>query len=156
MPPEKIGLRALNRAYLARQLLIEPTRMSVLDTVEHLVGLQAQAPKPPYFGLWSRIAGFHPDRLGALLLDREAVRIALMRGTVHLVSARDCLWLRPLTQSIYERQLPVAYGKQLAGTDPGEIAAAGAALLAERPHSALELGQELQRRWPDHERRVLS
>ncbi|AXK35456.1 winged helix DNA-binding domain-containing protein [Streptomyces armeniacus] len=156
MPPEKIGLRALNRAYLARQLLVERSRMSVLDAVEHLVGLQAQAPKPPYFGLWSRVAGFRPDQLGDLLLDRSAVRIALMRGTVHLVSARDCRWLRPLTQVIYERTLPTAYGRQLAGADPAEIAAAGAALLAERPRTAQELGSELQRRWPEQERRVLS
>ncbi len=63
----------------------------VVETIEHLVGLQAQAPFPPYYGLVSRLGGFRPDDLAALITRRNVVRIALMRGTIHLVSARDCL-----------------------------------------------------------------
>src|SRR5713101_3516912 len=58
----------------------------VIETIEHLAGLQAQAPFPPYYGLWSRLEGFRPDDLAALIQDRQVVRIALMRGTIHLVS----------------------------------------------------------------------
>src|ERR1700730_6058417 len=69
----------------------EATRAGrVIETIEHLGGLQAQAPFPPYYGLWSRLEGFRPDDLAALILDRQVVPIALMRGTIHLVPPGDC------------------------------------------------------------------
>src|SRR5436853_6619341 len=113
MPTAVLNQRALNRALLARQMLLEPARLpegpgrtqAVIAMVEHLAGLQAQAPFPPYYGLWSRLAGFRPADLAELLVDRQVVRIALMRGTIHLVSARDCLTLRPLTQPVLDRAL---------------------------------------------------
>jgi len=114
MPTDVLSLRALNRALLARQMLLRPAPLpagpgrpeAVIGMVEHLVGLQAQAPFPPYFGLWSRLAGFQPADLAELLVSREVVRIALMRGTIHLVSARDCLTFRPLVQPVLDRALP--------------------------------------------------
>jgi len=93
-----LGQRALNRALLARQLLLERASMSARDALEHLVGLQAQAPGPPYVGLWTRLEGFGAAELAELIIDRRAVRIALQRGTIHVVSARDALTLRPLLQ----------------------------------------------------------
>jgi Winged helix DNA-binding domain len=93
-----LSLRALNRATLARQLLLERSPMSALDAIEHLVGMQAQAPFAPYYGLWSRLDGFTGDELSGLLTDRKAVRLVLMRGTIHLVTAEDCHRLRPLVQ----------------------------------------------------------
>ncbi|MEX1031466.1 MAG: crosslink repair DNA glycosylase YcaQ family protein [Paenibacillaceae bacterium] len=80
-----LGKRALNRALLARQFLMERVKLSVSDVLEQLVGLQSQAPNPPYIGLWTRIEGFEHDSLSQLLLNREAVRIALMRSTIFLV-----------------------------------------------------------------------
>ena len=65
------------------------------DVVEHLVGLQAQTPHSWYVGLWSRIAGFRPDVAVDLITGRELVRIALMRSTIHLVTAADAWRLRP-------------------------------------------------------------
>src|SRR5687768_1550774 len=90
--------RALNRALLARQLLLERSDLSAVDTVHHLVGLQAQAPLAPYVGLWSRLRGFTPADLAAPLEGRAVVRATLMRGTVHLTTADDALRLRPLTE----------------------------------------------------------
>src|ERR1700691_861486 len=122
--PDTLTARALNRALLGRQLLLRPEPLPgatrpraarVIETVEHLAGLQAQAPFPPYYGLWSRLADFRPDDLAPLILSRQVVRIALMRGTIHLVSARDCLLLRPLIQPVLDRGLAAGFGKQLGG-----------------------------------------
>ena len=109
--PAPLSTRALNRALLARQGLLDPLTMPLPEAIEHLVGLQAQAPNAPYYGLWSRLARFATDDLAELLLSRRVVRTVLMRSTVHLVTARDCLALRPLVAPMLERQLwPAAPG----------------------------------------------
>src|SRR5437762_4296012 len=97
--------RALNRALLARQLLLRRHEMSAADALEHLVAMQAQVPNAPYIGLWSRLEGFKPDALADLISEKRAVRLALLRNTVHLVTARDCLRLRGLFQPFLERSL---------------------------------------------------
>jgi hypothetical protein len=157
--PRVLSQRALNRALLSRQLLLDRVdlpdeaarrRAIVIGTVEHLVGLQAQAPFPPYYGLWSRLGGFRPDDLAALLTDRSVVRIALMRGTIHLVSARDCLPLRRLVQPVLDRGLRGSFGKQLAGVDRAAVAAAGRKLVESEPMTFSQLGEALAGRWPDH------
>ncbi|MDB5075121.1 MAG: winged helix DNA-binding protein, partial [Chloroflexi bacterium] len=134
-PSEVLSLRALNRALLARQMLLQRHTLSAAETLERLVGMQAQAPSPPYIGLWTRLEGFRHDELSTLINDRHAVRIALMRGTVHLVTARDCLALRPLLQPVLDRILSVSspYGRDLVGMDTAALAAAGRALVEERP-----------------------
>lgn len=110
--------------------------------------MQSQAPEPPYFGLWTRVEGFATDDLSALIADRRAVRIVLMRGTIHLVSARDCLRLRPVMQPVLARALQGGYGKRLAGIDDAELAAAGRAIVEERPLTFSEIGALLGARWP--------
>jgi Winged helix DNA-binding domain len=151
--------RALNRALLARQLLLRPAALpaagerdgAVIQTVEHLVGLQAQAPFPPYYGLWSRLDGFRPGDLAGLILDRQVVRVALMRGTIHLVSARDCLALRPAMQPVLDRALRATFGRRLTGVDLAALADAGRFLVEEKPRTFSDLGRELARRWPEHD-----
>lgn len=143
-----ISQRALNRATLARQLLLERHAMPAVQAVEHLVGLQAQAPFPPYFGLWSRLVDFQPAELSELLLGRHVVRIVLMRGTVHLVSAADCLTLRPLTQPLLTRYLETAYGEGIAGVDAEAVLEAGRLLLEAGPLTAAKLGAALAERFP--------
>jgi hypothetical protein len=140
--------RALNRALLARQGLLRRWRGGPIEMLEHLVGMQSQAPEPPYFGLWTRVEGFATDHLSALIADRLAVRIVLMRGTIHLVSARDCLRLRPVMQSVLTRTLQGSYGKRLVGIDAAELAAAGRAIVEERPLTFSEIGARLEERWP--------
>jgi hypothetical protein len=152
--PTTLSRRALGRALLARQLLLRRSELPVTEAVEHLVGLQAQAPAPPYFALWSRLVGFSPDRLSAQITDRSVVRIVLMRGTIHLVSAADCLALRPVVAAMLERTLVgnTTYGKaKLAGLDLTAVAAAARALLEEKPRTMAELRTLLAPQWPDRD-----
>jgi len=142
--------RDLNRALLARQLLLAPAPgRGVIQSIEHLVGLQAQAPFPPYYGLWSRLDGFAPGDLATLLGERQVVRIALMRGTIHLVSARDCLPLRQLIQPVLERAFRTNQAKRLVRVDLAELAAYGRELVQAQPMTFAELGEALAGRWPD-------
>jgi hypothetical protein len=141
--------RALNRASLARQLLLRRHEMPVGDAVEHLVGLQAQEPLEPYVGLWSRLAGFDPLDLARLLEQRTAVRTLLMRRTQHLVSARDCLALRPVHQSMLVARGWATLRRRLPGVDRDVLAEAGRPLFESTPRMLSEAGRALADRWPD-------
>ncbi|HEX3526882.1 MAG TPA: winged helix DNA-binding domain-containing protein [Thermoanaerobaculia bacterium] len=93
--------RQLNRALLARQMLLareEAGTVNVVEAVERLAGLQAQVPRPPFVGLWTRLAGFRREDLLSPLHRREIVRVTAMRGTLHLLSARDYVSLRGALQ----------------------------------------------------------
>jgi hypothetical protein len=150
--------RALNRALLERQLLLGRHEVSAFEAVEHLVGLQAQAPDPPYIGLWTRLAGFRSGELSRMIVDRRAVRVALMRNTVHLVTAEDCLKLRPLVQSTIGRNLYTGNAQRAAvkQIDAAELVTAGRAVLEERPLTAKELGGLLRERWPEQDPAALA
>lgn len=151
-----LSARALNRALLARQLLLARERRPALEVVERLVGMQAQQPLNPYVGLWTRLQGFRPEELAAAILERRAVRIALMRSTIHLVTVDDCLALRPVTQVVHERGLRATFGKRLDGVDRDALARAGRALLEERPRTFGELGKLLAERAPERDPLALS
>jgi Winged helix DNA-binding domain len=141
--------RALNRATLERQLLLRRSSVSPLQAIEHLVGLQAQVPLNPYTGLWSRLEGFRPEELAQLLEDRKVVRIALMRATIHLVSADDALVLRPLVQPVLDAELARhrEYAPALVGVDVDAVLDFARPLLAERPRTGAELRALMQQRF---------
>jgi hypothetical protein len=143
-----LGPRALNRALLARQLLLERRAMPAAEAIEHLVGLQAQEPLEPYVGLWSRLQDFDPQELAALVEARQAVRTLLMRRTLHLVTARDSLALRPVHQRMLETRMLGTLRRRLPGVDLAELAAAGRPLFEEQPRTLSEVGRALVERWP--------
>jgi hypothetical protein len=146
----RVSRRALNRATLARQLLLDRSGATPIEAVTHLVGLQAQAPWAPYHQLAARLDGFAPDDLGTLLLERRVVRMAVMRGTIHLMTVADAAALRPLVQPVLDRGLTSNKERRdaLQGADLDAIAAAGAALLDGEVLGPGELGDRLAEAFP--------
>jgi hypothetical protein len=142
--------RALNRALLARQGLLERSDVGAAEMVERLVGMQAQVPENPYVALFSRVSGFDPHELSELVADRSLVRAPTLRTTVHLLSGRDCLALQPLTATLRARTFRSPWLKGLAGADVDEVVAAGLELIAaEGPRTRAQLSAALRPRWPD-------
>jgi hypothetical protein len=148
--------RTLNRAVLERQQLLERRPVRTYDMIERLVGMQAQLPLDPYVGLWSRIDAFTTGELASLLLERRVVRAALMRSTIHLVSASDCLALRPLTQIVQERAYRGGFGKPVRHMDLTPVLDYGRKLLEEMPRTRTELRALLGERWPDEDANALA
>jgi Winged helix DNA-binding domain len=147
-----LTLLTLNRTLLERQLLLRRHRIGIPEAMEHLVGLQAQAPLAPYVGLWDRVAGFNAEDLSDLLTSRQAVRSHLMRVTIHLVTAPDCRVLRPLMQSMIARSLEATdFARDLVGVDRDALAAAAHGFMAERALTRPELGRLLAATWPDRD-----
>ncbi|MEV8392589.1 MULTISPECIES: winged helix DNA-binding domain-containing protein [unclassified Streptomyces] len=144
-----LDTRALNRATLARQLLLDRSDVPVLDAVAHLGGLQAQEPQEPFVGLWSRLRAFDPSVLSELLTGRRVVRTHLMRRTVHLVTADDALAWRARHDTMLRQRVLGTYRRELDGIDLGELSAAGRAVMADgEPRSMTELARALADRWP--------
>jgi hypothetical protein len=146
-----LSRRELNRAVLDRQLLLRRAKIPVHAAVELLCGLQAQATTSWYVGLWTRLEGFTPEPVVALMKARELVRGALMRSTIHLVTARDWTKFRPLVQPVIVRSFATNWAKNLSGCDMEEIVAAGREVLEEKPLTFSALGKRLEERWPDRD-----
>ncbi|NUP45666.1 MAG: winged helix DNA-binding domain-containing protein [Streptomyces sp.] len=151
-----LDTRALGRATLARQLLLERADLPVPDAVGHLCGLQAQEPQEPFVGLWSRLRAFDPAVLSDLLTGRGLVRTHLMRRTVHLLTADDVLAWRSRYDAMLRQRVLGTYRREFEGTDLDELAAAGLAVMADgEPRTAAELVRALAERWPTPGRRAL-
>ncbi|WP_328330657.1 winged helix DNA-binding domain-containing protein [Kribbella sp. NBC_00382] len=146
--------RAINRATLARQLLLERSDLSVVQAVERLAGMQGQEPKHPYVGLWSRIDGFTDADLTAAVEARDVVRATLYRGTLHLVSADDYLHFRTTLSPVLEAGLKLL-GDRAKGLEPDKVAAAARQLLAVEPLTFTEVRDALQAKFPDVNDRAL-
>ena len=139
-----LGPRALNRATLARQLLLDRADLPALDAVAHLGGLQAQEPQEPFVGLWSRLRGFEPAALSDLLTGRRVVRTHLMRRTVHLVTADDALAWRARHDAMLRQRVLGVYRREFEGVDLDALAAAGRAVLSDgEPRTMTELTRAL-------------
>ena len=152
---EVLSQRALNRATLARQYLLSRTPLRAVDAIEHLAGMQSQAPLAPYVGLWTRLRDFAPGELAALTEERQVVRLQLMRNTVHVVSARDGLDWAALFGRLQTAEFNANFRAGVEGVDLSALLGEAGRLLTERPRSRAELGRTLAERWPQAEPRAL-
>ena len=138
-------------------MLLRRKRVAALGAIERLVAMQAQVPRDPYVALWSRLDRFRPEALAEAIADRRAVRMTLLRGTLHLVTARDALGLRSLIQPVIEG---VLYGSSPLRTAIGSVDTADLLhlirdLLEERPRTRAELVKAIAQRWPDRDATAL-
>jgi hypothetical protein len=151
-----LTLRELNRATLARQMLLDREKLPVLDAVERLVGLQAQLPGPPFVGLWARLQDFRRDDLKRLMSERLVVRATLMRATLHLMTAVDYLLLRPALQPALARSLQGIAGRRMQGLDVEQLVATVRAFFAHEPRAFAELREVLSDLLPDRDPSALA
>jgi hypothetical protein len=148
----RLTTRAVGRATLARQLLLERAGLPVVVATKRLFGLNAQDPNLPYLALWSRLSPFEIGDLTAAIEDGSLVRSALMRATQHVVSAADFRLVRPLIAPLLRRAQRNAFGRRTAGVDLDALVAEAGALLADgRVLTRPELGRRLAVRWPGTE-----
>lgn len=146
----RISTRALGRATLARQALLERSPMTPTALLEHLVGIQAQEANSWYLGFWTRLACFDALEVSQQLAEHRFVRIALMRSTIHLVTAEDALRLRPLLQPAVERPMSGRNTRgELKTRGYDDVLEEARRLLEREPMTNLELGRRLAERWPD-------
>ncbi|HEY0188259.1 MAG TPA: winged helix DNA-binding domain-containing protein [Cellulomonas sp.] len=145
--------RGLGRALLARQHLLEPRATTVPAEVDHLVGLQSQNPFSAYLALHARVRGFRHADLADALLDRRVGRLALVRDTVHLVSAQDALTLWPLLAPLLRRRLlsGISASATLRQVDLDDLARHARDALAGEPLTAPQLGARLAVHLPGHD-----
>ena len=152
-----LSLRELNRATLARQLLLERHELAATAAVGRLAGMQAQEPGPPYLGLWSRLSGFEAEELSEAVESREVVRAALMRGTLHLLPAADFLRLRSAIAPAVGAGMLRVLGKRAEGIDVDELVAEGRALFDESEAlSAKAMRDTLAENHPEADVRALA
>ncbi|MFD3406882.1 winged helix DNA-binding domain-containing protein [Kribbella sp. NPDC058693] len=149
-----LSARAVNRATLARQLLLERADVPAVDVVGQLAGMQGQEPKHPYVGLWTRIDGFAEAQLDQAVAAREVVRATMFRGTLHLVTATDYLRFRTTVSPVLEAGLRVL-GDRGAGLEPEKVVAAAEKLLAKEPLTFTEVRDALQEQFPEVNERAL-
>jgi hypothetical protein len=134
-----LTLRELNRATLARQLLLERRPLSVPKAIERLAGLQAQWPPSPYVALWSRLEGFERERLTRALLRRQVVKATAMRITLHLLSASDYILFAGALKAPWVAQLTRRMERMGVDVDVPALAEQALALMADAPRSRSEV-----------------
>jgi winged helix DNA-binding protein len=139
-PAERtLSQRELNRALLARQLLLERQTLPAADAIRQVAGVQAQASAPPFVGLWTRVVDFRESELQDLIDRRQIVRATMMRHTIHFVTADDYRWLRPTIQPALDANFAAQTRKRLAEVDLDPFLVAACREFAARPLTFAEV-----------------
>ncbi|MDX1979315.1 MAG: winged helix DNA-binding domain-containing protein [Bryobacteraceae bacterium] len=136
-------LRELNRALLARQMLLERSPLHPVEAVRRLVGLQAQQLRPPFLGLWTRLAGFESPILQEALEARRIVRATMMRATLHMVTAEDYLAFRQTMQPVLTAAMLSVVKSRGASLDVEAVVAAAQRAFRQTPQTFEQLRDRL-------------
>lgn len=136
-------------------MLLAREPVGVVEAVERLGGMQAQEPRPPFIGLWSRLEGFATGDLRAALHDRSLVRAMAMRATLHLMSAADYRAVRAALEPVMESAMTGALRGRMEGLDLPRVLPAAAALLAGGPMTFAQIRGALAREFPGVDERAL-
>src|SRR5215212_6384156 len=147
MATRVLTLRELNRATLARQMLLERVSLPVPEGIERLVGLQAQQALPPYVGLWTRLNNFSRDDLAQLIENRQVIKATLMRATLHIATAEDYLWLRGTLQPVLSGAAE-SITKQRGEFDTQKVLTEAKRFIAAEPRSFAEISAMLTELMP--------
>jgi hypothetical protein len=146
-----LKLRELNRATLARQMLLERAEVSIPAAVERLAGLQAQLSSAPFVGLWTRLSDFDRKDLADLIDNRTIVKATLMRATLHLFTAEDYLRFRSTLQAVLDGAA-TAIAKQRDGKfDSEKVLKAARRFIGEKPRTFAEISDMVTRLMPGHD-----
>lgn len=153
---EVLTRRRMNRALLARQLLVERETVPVVTAVEKLVALQAQVPRPPFVGLWTRVRDFERQHLLDALHDRKIIRATALRGTIHMMSTKDFLAFRPLLSEMLMDGAQSIVGKHVPDIDREAIHATGRAFFGKAPAPFDDFRKHLEQTHPKGDVRALA
>lgn len=156
MPPIRTLTKIeLNRALLARQMLLDRSTVGPLEAMRQLVALQAQQPRPPYIALWTRLDGFEPAALAELLRSRRVVRGTHLRGTLHLLEADDFLTTRAAIQPVLNAGMQSILKQRGAGFNIEAVAGSARKHFARRPRTFEDLRATLTEEFPGVDERAM-
>jgi hypothetical protein len=148
--------RALNRAFLARQMLLQREKLPATKAIERLVGLQAQVARPPFVGLWTRLEHFQRKELSDAFHKRRVVRVTAMRGTLHAMTSADYIALRGALQPMLTRGMASILRGRGADIDIDAIQEEGRAFFAKQQTTFDALRAHLKRKFPNADERALA
>ena len=147
--------RALGRATLARQMLLARDRVPALQAIERLAALQAQMPRTPFVALWSRVMGFRREDLTRLLAEHAVVRATTMRGTLHLLAARDYANIRAALQPSLTKGMQAILRDRAQGLDVEAVTAETRRFFGKEPRTFTEVRDFLMKRHPEVDERAM-
>ncbi len=156
MAERTLTIRELNRALLARQMLLGRENVSALEAIERLAGMQAQIPNPPYIGLWTRLRDFQRDELTRLIEQKQVVRATMMRHTLHVVTAEDYLRWRQAIQPALTRGWQTITKTRLQGLDVERVVETARTYVAEQPRTFVEVRDLLAKLEPERDPSALA
>jgi hypothetical protein len=146
-----LNLRELNRATLARQMLLKREKLPVPAAIERLAGMQAQLASAPFVGLWTRLENFKRENLAGEIENRKIIKATLMRSTLHLFTAEDFLRFRATLQPVLSGAGEAIAKQRGSDFDQESLLKAARKFIAEQPRTFAEISEMVTELMPDQD-----